>query len=472
MDSLKKFWLSVLLKLLSLSSLCCHEESSHHIKLPSCENQYSESCNTGENDITMEEMFKHGHMKPFGSHHPPDFIVEELPYMISPQDFYMNYVAKHKPVVIKGAVKYWPAYMKWTDEYLNATYGNKTFRMETRDDDKWNIPPDMALHEFLQQYNHSNRYLVDELLPDMRKDVILPLCLRCEEMSSFFFVSYFWMSTGGTSSSIHIDTDENLLCVIRGHKVVNMVSPIYSRYLYSDESRVLGVSDINPKAVDLEKYPNVMKVRYHTATVEEGDIVYIPQMWWHQVISRPQRQQAVALWWKSKPSVKQHGRKAIPLKDGATSGEKYSFGNVLAQYEMWVQNVSENVARLECKDQQKFMSEYRFETDKVENAPTTMGDGGHLEEEFGFDSDELTKMKRQRTDLVPCNFDYNNEISPCQYPPCLEDEDNLKCVRYTLDYCGLHDDRGCVIMLPLIMTKLTSSDYQTVQDMASMFETS
>ena len=35
--------------------------------------------------------------------------------------------------------------------------------------------------------------------------------------------------------------------------------------------------------------------------------------------NRPQRQQAVALWWKSKPSVKQHGRKAIPLKGDATS---------------------------------------------------------------------------------------------------------------------------------------------------------
>ena len=43
-------------------------------------------------------------MKPFGSHRPPDFTVEELPYMISPQDFYMNYVAKHKPVVFKGIV--------------------------------------------------------------------------------------------------------------------------------------------------------------------------------------------------------------------------------------------------------------------------------------------------------------------------------------------------------------------------------
>lgn len=132
----------------------------------------------------------------------------------------------------------------------------------------------MKLHEFLSQYTQANRYLVDEVLPDMRKDVILPLCLRCEEMSSFFFVSYFWMST-----DIDIDTDENLLCVIHGHKAVLMVSPVYLTFLYSDESRVLGVSDIDPKAVHLKKYPDVMKIRYHSAMVEEGDIVYIPQMW-------------------------------------------------------------------------------------------------------------------------------------------------------------------------------------------------
>ena len=27
-----------------------------------------------------------------------------------------------------------------------------------------------------------------------------------------------------------------------------------------------------------------------------------------------------------------------------------------------------------------FMSDYQFETDKIENAPRTQGDGGHLEE--------------------------------------------------------------------------------------------
>lgn len=54
----------------------------------------------------------------------------------------------------------------------------------------------------------------------MRKDVQLPLCLRCEEIDRFFFVAYYWHSNGGTMSTVHIDTDENLLCVIKGHKKV------------------------------------------------------------------------------------------------------------------------------------------------------------------------------------------------------------------------------------------------------------
>lgn len=65
-----------------------------------------------------------------------------------------------------------------------------------------------------------------------------------------------------------------------------MISPIYSKYLYADESRVKGVSDVNTSAVDLEKYPDVMKTRYWVGSADEGDCIYIPQMWWHQVYSR------------------------------------------------------------------------------------------------------------------------------------------------------------------------------------------
>ncbi|CAB4040306.1 Hypothetical predicted protein, partial [Paramuricea clavata] len=277
-------------------------------------------CQNGENKYTVqeftdEELFTRGHLKPFGSHRPPDEIVEELPFMISPQDFYMKYVVKHKPVVIKGAVKHWPAYKLWTDDYLERTYGDMMFNMETKDDDKYNIPKSMKLKEFLGIYHQADRYLVDEVPPDMRKEIILPLCLRCEEIDKYFFVSYFWFSQGNTSSAIHIDTDENMLCVVKGHKEVLMVSPEYSADLYADSSRVLGVLDINVASVDLEKYPRVKNVHYLKATVDEGDMVYIPQMWWHHVYSRVGRQQAVALWWKSKPWLKNGVRKSVPFPD-------------------------------------------------------------------------------------------------------------------------------------------------------------
>ena len=157
--------------------------------------------------------------------------------------------------------------------------------METKDDDKVNLPPGMTFGDFISHYKQVNRYLVDEVTPEMRKDVILPLCLRCEEMSKYFFVSYFWMSMGNTSSKIHIDTDENLLCVIHGHKKTIMVSPKYSNDLYADDGMLLGVSDINPQAVDMEKYPRVKNVRYEFANMSEGDCLYLPQMWWHQVVS-------------------------------------------------------------------------------------------------------------------------------------------------------------------------------------------
>lgn len=67
----------------------------------SCGNKYSKDCNP-KLPLSDEEMFQRGHMKPFGSHRPPDEMVEEIEFMISPQDFFMKYVIKHKPVVLKG----------------------------------------------------------------------------------------------------------------------------------------------------------------------------------------------------------------------------------------------------------------------------------------------------------------------------------------------------------------------------------
>ena len=59
---------------------------------------------------------------------------------------------------------------------------------------------------------------------------------------------------------------------------------------------------------------------------------------------------------------------------------KYSYSNILAEYEQWIQNVSNVQPTITCKEQQVLMSQYQFETDKSPDAEQTMGDGGDLEE--------------------------------------------------------------------------------------------
>lgn len=60
--------------------------------------------------------------------------------------------------------------------------------------------------------------------------------------------------------------------------------------------------------------------------------------------------------------------------------KKYSFANVLSEYELWVQNVSDEQPQITCNEQKVLMSEYQFETDKDPEAEQTLGDGGDMEE--------------------------------------------------------------------------------------------
>lgn len=43
-------------------------------------------------------------------------------------------------------------------------------------------------------------------------------------------------------------------------------------------------------------------------------------------------------------------------------------------------DVAPKVPRIKCKEQQVLMSQYNWETDKIVDAPMTLGDGGDVEE--------------------------------------------------------------------------------------------
>ena len=57
-----------------------------------------------------------------------DIPTEYSPETLSIEEFYIKYEKPHIPVILKGAVKDWPASHKWTKEYLIRVCGDKKFR--------------------------------------------------------------------------------------------------------------------------------------------------------------------------------------------------------------------------------------------------------------------------------------------------------------------------------------------------------
>ena len=85
------------------------------------------------------------------------------------------------------------------------------------------------------------------------------------------------------------------------------------------------------------------------------------------------------------------------------------------------------------------------------------------------DNPEGYKMKDKTgiREIFVCDFDYENLKSPCHYKACQKDDEDLRCVRYALDYCHEFRDRGCIVQLPQLLNKVGRKEYGIIQEMTS-----
>ena len=103
---------------------------------------------------------------------------------------------------------------------------------------------------------------------------------------------FLWIARKGHYEFTHIDPDDNLLMVIRGQKAVRLcdVYPLKPNELGS-KGRSLQ-SQINCYTNDSIEQGDVLekfkKVTCSYCLLEEGDLLFFPAFWWHQVTS-PQK---------------------------------------------------------------------------------------------------------------------------------------------------------------------------------------
>lgn len=246
--------------------------------------------------------------------------LEEIP---SPERFFKKYVrpksgpfaGEGQPVVFSGAARSMPAFQRWSDEYLQGTWGDavldqvETEKKETRTAflfENW------TLKKFLGKYNSSTLYSTAAVPPGLSDEVLLLPLMSCG-FHDKLVQSVLWMSSGGTKSVIHSDGQENIHCMIAGRKDWIMwprssgiarkeMGWVDAEKLRDKEPQfkdAYGVyaGRIDVESVDLARFPGWAKLKWWNMTLEAGDCAFIPGGWFHYVESPAQmRTLSVHVW--------------------------------------------------------------------------------------------------------------------------------------------------------------------------------
>uniref|UniRef100_H2Y346 JmjC domain-containing protein n=1 Tax=Ciona intestinalis TaxID=7719 RepID=H2Y346_CIOIN len=250
-----------------------------------------------------ESLFPEGHLKPFGFHRPPTVLLDEftLENAPKPAEFYENYFKAMKPAIFRGGLVNTDVFKHWTNDYLKEHYGDLEMRVLRLDEKKHDgmLAPlgekyygrDTIRH-FVDHFQseESNSYMVSELPAQMYKEFpVLPSIGACGEFTRNFIEINIWWNKGGSSSLLHEDSYNQLNCQLIGSKQWKLAEPQYTKWVYEQDEYGKaadgGASLFDPMAVDLIKYPDIVKVPWTNVTLHAGDCIFFPKRYYHQVNS-------------------------------------------------------------------------------------------------------------------------------------------------------------------------------------------
>ncbi|XP_061858564.1 tRNA wybutosine-synthesizing protein 5 isoform X2 [Colius striatus] len=227
---------------------------------------------------------------------------------VTREQFLRDIYPQRKPVVLKG-MELGTCTTKWTVDYLSKAEGSKEVKIHVSmvpqmdflsKNFVYRTLPFDAFVQRAAEVKHKEYFLSEDIadirkqFPILAEDVQIPEYFEKEQ----FFSSVFRISSAGLQLWTHYDVMDNFLIQVTGRKRVVLYSPRDAPYLYlsGTKSEVLDVD--NP---DLEKYPLFVKAKRYQCFLEAGDVLFIPALWFHNVISEDFGV-ALNVFWKHLPA--------------------------------------------------------------------------------------------------------------------------------------------------------------------------
>ncbi|MBP0905767.1 cupin-like domain-containing protein [Mariniflexile gromovii] len=209
---------------------------------------------------------------------------------ITKEDFLKHYFKPQKPVVIERFIENWPAYHKWSLDYMKSVGGDITIPLY--DDrpvdykDGFNQPhAKMKLADYIDLLKRKpTKYRIFlwnaiKEIPQLQKDFSFPdFGLRLlKGLPMLFF--------GGCDSYTFMHYDIDLANIFHfhfeGQKQIILFDQKQNKYLYKVPHALITREDIDFANPDFEKWPMLKNAQGYQTTLNHGEVLYMPEGYWH-----------------------------------------------------------------------------------------------------------------------------------------------------------------------------------------------
>lgn len=211
--------------------------------------------------------------------------------ILSTDHFFESFFQTNKPVVFRNFSQQWPAFKKWTYDYLKSQCGGVEVPLfDGSFAGSGNGYLEANTHMLFGDYldliqskpTHLRMFLFNifKHLPELCHDFDFPNDINVKWLKKFPFVFF-----GGEGSyvDLHYDLDHShvFLTQFQGIKRVILFAPEWSTYLYRHP---LTVScNINLNDPDFNQYPRLADAQGYEVELEKGGTLFIPSRWWHYI---------------------------------------------------------------------------------------------------------------------------------------------------------------------------------------------
>ncbi|GAA4295097.1 cupin-like domain-containing protein [Aestuariibaculum suncheonense] len=209
---------------------------------------------------------------------------------ITKEDFIKHYFIPQQPVVIERFIEDWPAYSKWSLDYMKELGGDITIPLY--DDrpvdykDGFNEPhAKMKLGEYIDLLKREPTkfriFLWNAIkeIPQLQNDFTFPdFGLRLMKGIPMLFF-------GGRDSYTFMHYDIDLANIFHFHfegkKQIILFDQKQNQYLYKIPYSLITREDIDFNNPDFKKWPMLKKAKGFQTELNHGEVLYMPEGYWH-----------------------------------------------------------------------------------------------------------------------------------------------------------------------------------------------